>query len=70
MPTHYVVRTPSEEGRVNAAIKENEETGAGLIQVLPVTVEGSTAEVMLVFRKNEDAPTRATGFKAAIEGDK
>ena len=67
MPTHHVVRTSADEDRVNATIKENEEKGAGLIQVLPIPVGGDVSEVMLVFRvPDADAP-RAAGFRAAAE---
>ena len=69
MATHYVVRTSSVGDAVNAAIKENEATGAGLIQVLPIVVEGSTAEVMLVFRTTEEA-SRPAGFRYAADLDK
>jgi hypothetical protein len=65
MPTHYVVRLPSEEDKVNAAIKENEAKGAGLIQVLPIVLESSTKEVMLVFRTTEDETARPAGFRFA-----
>lgn len=70
MPTHHVVRAASEEDRVNAIIKEQEEKGAGLIQVLPMPVDGNVTEVMLVFRvPDADAP-RAAGFRghAGSEG--
>ncbi|GEM_PF-5134736 len=63
MPTHHVVRTSAEEDRVNAVIKEQEKDGAGLIQVLPIAVDGNVNEVMLVFRvPDADAP-RAAGFR-------
>lgn len=63
MPTHYVVRLASEEDKVNVAIKENEGKGAGLIQVLPIVSDGTTSEVMLVFRTTEDDATRPAGFR-------
>ena len=67
MPTHHVVRTTADEDKVNATIKENEANGAGLIQVLPITVDGSTQEVMLVFRIADAEAPRAAGFRAAAE---
>jgi hypothetical protein len=69
MPTHFVVRTTAVEDVVNAAIKENEAKGAGLIQVLPITLEHSTSEVMLVFRTTEEA-SRPAGFRYAADLDK
>lgn len=63
MPTHYVVRVPSDADSVNTAIKENESKTAGLIQVLPVVAEGTTSEVMLVFRQSDDSGERAAGFR-------
>lgn len=69
MATHYVVRVPSAEDGVNEAIKTNEAKGAGLIQVLPIVMEGTTADVMLVFRITEEA-SRPAGFRYAADLDK
>ncbi len=69
MPTHFVVRTLSLENVVNDAIKENEAKGAGLIQVLPIVVDSSTSEVMLVFRTTEES-SRPAGFRFAADLDK
>ncbi len=68
MPTHHVVRTSAEEDKVNATIKAHEADGAGLIQVLPISVGGDVNEVMLVFRvADADAP-RAAGFRGHAAG--
>lgn len=68
MPTHHVVRTSAEEDKVNATIQEHEANGAGLIQVLPMPVDGNVSEVMLVFRVADAEPPRAAGFRHAVEG--
>ncbi len=68
MPTHHVVRVPSEEEGVNATIKEHEAAGAGLIQVLPIVKGGDVAEVMLVFRVADAEAPRAAGFRGHADG--
>lgn len=67
MPTHHVVRTSAETDKVNATIKEHEADGAGLIQVLPIPVDGTVSEVMLVFRVADTDAPRAAGFRGHAE---